>query len=67
MKKHKNQFSIGKMAKIMKFSRRGYPSYEKRVPSNRKQENLQLEEKIKEIHKAKRKEKRGKTHASQWD
>ena len=55
MKMHKNQFSIGKMAKLMKLSRSGYHSYEKRVPSNRKQENLQLVEKIKVIHKAKRK------------
>ena len=43
------------MTKIMKLSRSGYHSYEKCVPSNRKQDNLQLVEKIKGIYKAKRK------------
>ena len=43
------------MAKIMNLSRSGYHSNEKRVPINRKQENLQLVENFKVIHKAKRK------------
>ncbi len=46
---------MDKMAKVMKVARSGYYSYVKRLPSAQEQENIGLLEKIKVIHKAKRK------------
>lgn len=55
MKMHRNAFPIGKMAKIMKVGRSGYHKYLKRLPSAQEQKSIELVEKIKVIHKAKRK------------
>lgn len=55
MQMHRNEFPIGKMAKIMKVGRSGYHKYLKRIPSAQEQKNVELIEKIKIIHKAKRK------------
>lgn len=55
MKMHRKEFSIGKMAKIMKVGRSGYHKYLKRLPSIQEQKNVELVEKIKVIHKIKRK------------
>lgn len=55
MKIHRNQFPIGKMAKIMKVGRSGYHRYLKRIPGAQEQKNVELIKKIKMIHQAKRK------------
>lgn len=55
MKMHRKEFPIGKMAKIMKVGRSGYHKYLKRLPSVQEQKNVELVEKIKVIHKIKRK------------
>ena len=50
MKEHSKEFSIGKMAKILKVSCSGYYSFLKRKIGIRNQENQRLTEEIRKIH-----------------
>ena len=55
MKKHSNEFSVGKMAKVLKVSRSGYYAFIKRIESTRSKENKLLTENIIAIHSISRK------------
>lgn len=50
MREHTNQFSLNKMAKLMKVSRSGYYAYLKRDLSKRSKENIELIKEIKSIY-----------------
>jgi transposase InsO family protein len=49
MREHKEQYSITKMAKALGVSRSGYYAWEKRKPSRREEEDLELSELIRQI------------------
>jgi putative transposase len=55
MKKHEEEFSIEKMAKVLNVSRSGYYDYLAKEKSARWVENERLKKKIKSIHEEKRK------------
>ena len=55
MRGHKKEFSIEKMAKVLKVSRSGYYEFLLKEESGRKIENKILKEKIKDIHQKSRK------------
>lgn len=54
MKEHAKEFSIEKMAEVLRVCRSGYYKFLKRVPSKRDLKNEELIGKIKEVHQASR-------------
>ena len=55
MQKHCEEFSLGKMAKILNIGRSSYYEFLSRTPSKRELENQHLMESIKEIYQESRK------------
>lgn len=50
MQEHREEFSIEKMALVFGVSSSGFYFYRRKIPSSRKEENLKLAQKIKEIY-----------------